>query len=430
MISQIVPQENARATLTLTIFASAVNMTFAKVYKNIVKQINIPNYQQSKVPKEVVLQQIGGKQVLQKEVRNALVNYYYPKALKEHKLNPIAAQVSNEQPWENKDYSFSVELELYPKVVLPNINQITIETEVEQVTNAVLSQEIEHLREQNVIYAPVGNGQVAQNNDLIYFTWLDDPHETILPVYLFTAPVEITKQIIGRKITEVFEVSFFPQFLEEESSLAYLLGDVLNLNIAQEVKLELIVKDIKTWLLPEPNEDFAKTLGFSSWAETEKNLRNNLQMDFDKEGLEAQMDELLAKLIASTNFHVPSIFIEQHKKFLLEDIAKGLAEEGKDLQQYFEGLKKANEYKNFENNIEEEAKEQAKRDLVLEALVKQCNTTITQEEFDSGLLRLARNNNQTLLEFKTKQSKEWLNSYYFVLVQEKALRTSVQELVK
>ena len=419
--SQVIKLGDARAQLKITIPNYIVTKTFNAVYQNIARQVNVLGYRPSKVPKQMVLEKIGGQKALQEEVRSALINYYYPKALEKHQLTPINAKFSSKLPLEGKDYVFDVDIELYPLVVLPKLEDIVLETKVEQVTEEVFNQNIESLRMQNALYVPVDN-QAAKAKDIVYLQWLEDPDENILLIDLQTVQDGIIQQLEGRNIGEVFNFTLPPNFLEDLSKASNLFDNLPFLSS------RVVVKDIKACVLPKSNEDLAKTLGFELWAEVEKDLFDTLQMRFDEQGFQAQKDELLEKLVAKTKTQPPEVFIEHHKEFLLDELAYELDQEGKSLEEHFNDLRKKNRYRDFVIQLEEEASMQAKRDLVLEAIVREQKINLNEEEFTNSLQRIADSEGSTISEFKESRGQDWLGNYHFFLTCEKALSEMVKEI--
>ncbi len=419
--SQIVKQEDTRATIKITIPSEIVNKTFNALYQNLAKQINVPGYRFRRAPKQAVLKAIGGQKVLQEDVGSALVNYYYPKALAKHQLVPINAEFQGMKPLEGQNYTFTINIELYPVVKLPKLEDIVIETKIEQVTDEMFSQKIEDLRMQNALYIPA-NGQSAQTPDIVYLQWLDDSEEGLLLIDLHTTQPEIAQQLEGKKIGETFNFSPTPDFLEALNKTSNLF-DGLPFSSPQ-----VTIKEIKTCILPKVNEDFAKILGFDSWVKAKKSLLKNLRTQLNEKGLQAQKDELLEKLATGTQTKIPKMLIEHHKELLLDELAHKLAKEGKNLEEHLNNLKSEHKYKDFEAQLEVEGIQQAKKDLVLEALVRELNITLGEKEFTKNLESVANSEGSTVNELKESRGQDWLNNYRFFLTCEKALEKLVGEL--
>ena len=420
-ISKIIEQDEAQVKIKMIISTKVVDKNFTAIYRDMASQVKIPGYKPSKIPKQLVLKEMGGQEVLQEEVCNALVNYYTPKALEHHKLSPINVQVNSQHPIEGQDHIFYLEVDLYPRVILPKLEDIGIETKAEQITDDMVRQKLADLSMQNALYIPVDN-QLAKDNDLVYLQWFNDSAQNLLPIDLHVAPTEVTQQLKGKGIGEVFNITLPTDFLEDLHSV--------NL-FADPSSPEVMIKEIKTCHLPQPDEDFAKTLGFDSWAETEKSLRKNLQEDLDEQVLQMQMDELLEKLVAKTETKLPKIFIEHHKNFLLEEFTHELNLNGqeKTLEEYLNQLKKENKYEAFIQDLEEEASKQTKKDLVLETLVIEQEITLSKEEFDQSLEYIANDEGITVSQLKQQKGQNWLTGYHFSLVSEKALLKAVQKLI-
>ncbi len=145
---------------------------------------------------------------------------------------------------------------------------------------------------------------------------------------------------------------------------------------------------------------------------------------------EEQREELIEKLVAETNFEVPKSLLGRRKQTILEDLSRDLKRQNLTLEAYLSKLEEDEGRAAFDEQLNENALLGVRRDLVLERLLEERKTTISDEEFSTALRRLAAAEGKDVSRFRREAGDAWLNSYRFLLARDRALKETVEELTQ
>ena len=462
MQTQMLEKEATRAKFSVSVPANDVNKAYDAMLRTLARQVKIPGFRPGKAPRGVLEAKVG-KDALAQEVRDALVETYYPRAVRELELAPVHAHFHAHEPVEGQDYSFEVEVDLYPEVTLPNLQDIVIDNEAPGVSDEMMRETIESLRRENAVLVPVD--RPAEPGDYVV---VESQSGNTLPIDLETAPPRLAEQLLGRSIGDAITLELSlgapdeDELGEDEDTEGQVEGQA-EAEASEEVSgealetapgeagteagdagvedesaenaeinplaIEVVVQDIKAKEKPEVGDEFAQTLGFDSWEETEGQIRRSLQAQLDEETFEAQREEFMDKLVAESDFDVPASLVNRRKRGLLENLARDLSERGITPQNYFEELDAKGNREAFELELDETARGAVKRDLVLERLMEVRGATLSDEEFSAALRSLARYRETDATKLRRDLGEEGLANYRFILTRDKTVRETVRELL-
>jgi trigger factor len=471
MQARLVDKKAVEATIEVIIPAGEVNQTFDRMLQSIARQIKVPGFRPGKAPKNIIIQQIG-EDALRQEVRDDLVEKNYPKAVKELELTAINAHLHDlKEPKENEDFSFEIHVDLYPEFKLPDYKEIVIDTPKKELTDDLIQDAISNLQREYATLIPVE--RAVEENDYVVLEMGGEGSR--LPIDLERAGEAIRQQLLGKTMGEELELDLSKtneepddmdrledvmveamDALDEAASeademtaeLEHVHADTPTSEAseveaageegvdrdeaaedANPLKLKVKIADVKSKEKPATDDEFAKTLGLESWAQVEERIRQNIQADLDSQTLEAQRNEFIDKLMEETNVDLPKYLIDRRKHMLVHDLEHELEHNKMTLEQYYKQLGEKGEREKFESELQESAETRVKRDLVLEQLLEQRGTTVSNAEFESALGFMANREGKNLRTFKKDMGDTWLDNYRFLLTRDKAVREVVRELV-
>ena len=151
------------------------------------------------------------------------------------------------------------------------------------------------------------------------------------------------------------------------------------------------VNAIKRKILPELDDEFAKTLGeFQTVGDLRHAVREQMESDRKREAERAAKDKLVGQLIERNDFEVPDSLIEQQVDVRLERGMRALAAQGLTAEQ----MKKM-DFDRLRAGQREQAIHDVKAALLLERVAEKENIQVSDEEFDRELESLARQAKQT-----------------------------------
>lgn len=435
MQTNLIDKQSVSATFEVLVPADTVNKTYEKVLQGLSRQVRLPGFRPGKVPRSVLIKQIG-EEALHQEVREALIEDHYGKAIQELKLMPIHAHLhKHEAPVQGQDYRFEVHVDLYPEFELPDIHEIVIDTPKKQLTEDMLQEALANLQGEHAVLVPVERG--AEVGDLVTLAIGDEGSR--LPVDLDRANETIVQQLLGKTIGEELELNLGADEDEHDHEGHDHEGhehedhdqddEEREDQRSEPLKLKAVIQDIKAKEKPALDDEFAKTLGFDNWEAAEAQIRKNLQAELDRESFAAQQNEFVEKYVEETKVELPNYLVSRRKMALLEELQEDLKKNNLTLEAYFKQLEEKNEREAFDNNLQETAEKRVKRDLVLEQLLEKRGTSMSNAEFDAALSYMAYREGKNLRKFKSEMGETWLENYRFLLTRDKAVREVVRELL-
>ena len=454
MQTEILERQDVSAKFKVEVPAEEVNKAYSTIFRSLARQVKVSGFRPGKAPRGVIEAKVG-KDAVAQEVRDALVETYYPQAAQELDLNPVNAHFHAHEPVEGEAYAFEVEVELYPEVKLPNIQDIVIDSSGERVTNEMVAETVENLQSENATLVPVE--RPAKAGDYLTVESLGETAGSTMPIDLERVGESLAEQFYGKSIGDEvalkLDVPTPPEAEEDvaadeeveaaEGSGEEVAGeqevetaedttsgeDTSEEDINELTVLNVVIRDIKAKEKPEPDDEFAQTLGFDTWDEAEAQIRKSLQAQLDQETFSEQQEEFIGKLVEESELGVPQSLVNRRKRNLLENLAQDLQGRGMNMQSYLESLEADDKRQEFEDELEEAAVGGVKRDLVLEKLLEVRGAQVTTEELDAALTYMAQRQQSSAAKLRQELGREGVENYRFLLARDKAVRETVRELL-
>lgn len=449
MQTELIKKENVSASFRVTVPQDVVDKTYEQVFRSLSRQIKVPGFRPGKAPRGVILKRIG-EDALNQEVREALVDQHYSKAVQELELQPVHANIAKaDEPNQGSDYSFEVDVDLFPEFELADLDEIIIDAAAQPLTEEMVQESIEQLRGEHATHIPVDRA-VEAGDYLMIETIQDDAAEdtpgNAMPIDLDRTGEHLAAQLLGKSIGDVVELDLSGGETEgsDEGSSDPDDADAVNGEAVEAAdadaeeandialpKFKVKITDVKEKEKPETDDEFAKTLGLETWAQVEETIRNNIQSELDNEAFENQREEFIDKLVEETTVDLPAYLVNRRKVNLIENLAEDLKKQnGLTLDAYLESLDADGKREEFDAELTESAEKGVKRDIVLERLLEKRGTRMTNQDFESAIAYMAHRENTPVTKFKKERGESWLENYRFLLTRDKAIREIVREKLK
>lgn len=455
METKLKDKQSVEATVEVTIPAAEVDQTFDRVLRNLSRQVRVPGFRPGKAPRGVLIGRVG-KEALEGEVREELIEKSYPKALSEFDLVPVNAHVHGGSPSEGEDFTFELHVDLYPEVELPPVDEIVLDSEARLVDDEMVAETVGRLQSDNATMVPVDRPVQAGDYLLVESVSASDAESgSTMPIDLESVGDELARQLVGKSAGEVVTLHLAEQAsaeqpgdgTEDDSQQASAEqeageraevdeadGDESGEGEAQEAggaqpapTLDVRIKDVKEKEKPAADDEFAKTLGFETWQETEERIRESLQSQLDQQAFEEQRDEFVEKLMAGTAFDLPKSLVQRRRADLLENLAEDLKRRGMTMEQYVTSLEENGGREEFDRELQEAAEKGVRRDLILERLLEERGTKVSDAEFEAALGQLAAQQGTDPELLRRERGDDWLRNYRFLVSRDRALREAVEE---
>jgi trigger factor len=153
------------------------------------------------------------------------------------------------------------------------------------------------------------------------------------------------------------------------------------------VTFKVVINAVKIKTLPALDDEFAKDCGsYGSLAELQERLRTEMEKALKREIEEGYKDTIVKRLLETHHFDLPETLVEREleaiiRQHLQQRQRRGSAEGASALE--------TSDLAKLRQENREEAARRVKVGLILEAVAEKEHLTVTQEDLDDEIRRLA-----------------------------------------
>ena len=366
-------------------FETAVN----KVYRQQVKNINIPGFRKGKAPRAIV-ERMYGKGVFYEDAANELLPAAYEAALEESKVEPVGRAEFDIVSIDENGIVFSAVVPVKPAVEIEGYKGIEAAKDVAEVSEVEIDNEIKVIRERNSRETEIEDETPAAMGDSVkidFEGFVDgvafdggkgEDYNLKLGSGSFIPGFE--EQVADHKIGESFDVNVtFPETYHAEE----LAGKAATFKVT--------IKSITKIELPELDDDFAKDVSeFDTMAEYRADIEAKIRKRHE-DAAESTFEEAIIKALTEklAGEEIPEAMFEAEQENQLRDFDNRLRMQGLDLQTYFKytGL----DLDKMRAQFRPQAESFVKVRLALEKVAELENIEVTEEEIEAEYSRLAEN---------------------------------------
>jgi trigger factor len=167
----------------------------------------------------------------------------------------------------------------------------------------------------------------------------------------------------------------------------------------QPAQFNIKIHEVKTEELPEFDDDFVKDISeFDTVDDYKADLRKQLNEYAEKQADGRADDELFGKIAEKVTAEIPEVMIHDKIHDLVNEIKWRIRSQGFDFDTYCE-LTGTTE-KALHDAQRPKAEEQVKLRLALEKIAKLENVSVTDEDVEAEIRKMAEEYNKTVLEIK------------------------------
>jgi trigger factor len=380
----------SRIGLEIEIAAERLQRAYEQTVTQFMKSAQIPGFRRGKVPRQVILQQVG-VQALKAETLEDLIQKTLKEAIEQEKIDAIGNfQLSTSfdelvaQFQDGAAVTYSASVDVPPEVTLKKYTGFTVKAEEEKYDPQQVEKVLEEQRSSRSTLVPV-EGRPAQAGDVAIVDFSGR--------YYLEGDSGQTEEIEGGQATdfqiELGEGQFIPGFVDgmigmepgqTKEITAKFPDEYFQEDLAgKSAAFTVTMRDLKAKELPELDDEFAKDV---SEFETLAALREFLEERYQSEAkgkTDGNIDTaLLDALVAELEADVPETLIINETNFLINQMAMRLQSQGMDVKKLFteeliEGLRERSR---------DEAIGRIKRTLALAEIAKKESMQVETEALE------------------------------------------------
>ena len=385
-MSQMEKTENNMAKLTVTVSAEDFQKATAAAYHKNVKTYNIPGFRKGKAPRKVI-ENLYGEGVFYEDAFELCWGDAYDAALTEHALEAVdQPKLDIVNISEQEGFTFTAEVQLKPEVSLGQYKGIAVPPAEYTVTDAEVDAALEQEREKQARFVETERN-VVENGDRIAL----DYSGSVDGVKFDGGTAEGQTLVIGSG-------SFIPGF--EEQLIGKTVGEACDVTVTfpteyhadelagKDAVFACTVKGIEEKQMPEADDEFVKDISeHDSVAEWKASKRTELEEQKRKSAENARENAIMETVCNNATVDVPDCMVDQQADYMLRDLAYRLRASGLSLEDYCRYMgADANALK---ESYRADALTQVKMQLVVEAVAKAEAFTVTPEDVDAEIDKLA-----------------------------------------
>ncbi len=386
MSLQVEKLEKNMVKLTIEAAAEEFDAAIEKAYVKNKGKMNVQGFRKGKAPRSII-EKMYGPSVFYEDAANIVIPDAYDKAAEESGLDIVSRpEIDVVQIEKGKPFIFTAEVAVKPEVTLGTYKGIEVEKATVEVTEEEIIAEIDKVRDQNSRVINIEDRPVADKDmTVIDFEGFVDgvpfeggkaeDYSLTIGSHSFIDTFE--EQLIGKSIGEEAEINVtFPA----EYHAPELAG--------KPAVFKVKVKEIKAKELPELDDEFAQDVSeFDTLDEYKADIKATILDRKEKEAKTAREDKVIEKIIENAAMEIPDAMIETQVRQMADDFAQRMQSQGLTIEQYFQ-FTGMNSKQLFEQ-MRPQAVKRIQSRLVLEAVVKAENITVSDEDVDKEFANMA-----------------------------------------
>ncbi len=393
-----------------------VSRRLQKAYQQLNRNVKVKGFRPGKVPLAILKRHYADQ--VNHDVGLELVNETLMAALEQTDLQPVSQSDLDREPLqEGEPFRYSFLVEVQPEIVVKDYQKIPAQRQRLVLTDEEVDVEMEVRRHANSYLRTLEESRPIQQGDhavLDFKTFADgkpvpdgEAKGFHLEVGANRFSPEFETKIIGasKGDQKEIEVTFPP-----DHGNRYLAG--------KRATFQVVVKDVKEMVLPELDDDFAKSLGeFDNLEGLRAAVRDELERRKKKQIDTEVTAQLLEELSNRNPFEVPRGMVEQELQRMLDTIRYRLSAQNLTLEQA--GMDEAT----FIESNQDFAEKKVRESILLERIATQEGFEISDEELDEGLHQAAEEMQQPYEKVRDfYQRGEVMESFRRQLMAEKVIK--------
>lgn len=379
-------------TMTVEVDADRLERACERAFQRHVQQAKIPGFRPGKAPR-ALYERTYGAQHLWDDAAADVVDETFKEVADLEGIDWLdRPEVEVQQLEAGKSLKYTATVPVRPEVSLGDHASAGVTVQPTPITDEQVEQTIAGMREHHAELKDVD--RAAEKNDVVTIDLDVKLDGKQMPPMGRNAHLELGKDyaipglaeaIVGATAGEErsFELAFPDDYPDE---------DLRGKTGAFTARVSQVAEKI----LPPLDDAFAKTVGVSTLADLDKAVRGELAHAAFHEARDDAAEKLLAHVLDTSTVEVPEVLVADELEHLIADLKGKVQQQGLSWEQFLLQARKTED--EIRADWREAAERRAKSLLVLDALAKKENVTISSTELaqEVALTPLAQQDPQAL----------------------------------
>ena len=397
MSLQVEKLEKNMAKITVEVPAEQFEKALTAAFNKNKSRFNIPGFRKGKAPQAMV-EKMYGVEVLYEDAINEALDATYGDAVTESGLEVVSRpEIDVVQVEKGKELIYTATVAVKPEVTLGEYKGLEVEKASAEVTDEDIEAELKKVQEQNSRLITVEDRAVEDGDQTVidfegsvdgtpFEGGKGEDYPLTIGSHSFIDTFE--EQLIGKNIGEECEVHVtFP----EEYHAKELAG--------KPAVFKVTFKEIKRKELPELNDEFAGEVSeFETLEEYKNDVKSKLSLKKQKDAATENENHVVDKVVENAQMDIPEPMIDSQVNNMVNDYARRMQSQGLSLEQYmqFTGMT----IETLKEQMKPQAVKRIQTRLVLEAIVKAENITVSDEAVEKEIADMAESYKMEVAQIK------------------------------
>ena len=379
--------EKAIVELTVAFESDEWKSTQDKALNKLAKSVKIDGFRPGKAPVALIKSRISKASILQ-EASDMILQDKFVQILTDAQVEPVAQPTLSVNKISEDELEVVINVPVKPEVELGEYKGLEVKKGRVAVTKKEIEEQLSNYQSQFAELSVKEDGKVAKGDTAVI------DYEGFIDGEAFDGgkgenyPLEIGSgsfipgfedQLIGMTTDNEQEIKVtFP----EDYGAPNLAG--------KEATFKVTVHEIKEKHLPEIDDELAKDVnidGVETLEQLKAHIKSQIKARKENESENKFMDDIYKALIASSKVEDSDALLKQEQDMMLQEIEQNLQRQGLNFEVYEQFTGKSKE--DVLEDIKPQAEERVKLNLILEAIIKEEELAVTDEEREAELQKIA-----------------------------------------
>ena len=427
--------EKSAVKLTVTVAKEDVAENYNQIITKYAKNAQIPGFRKGHVPVAVLERKYGNAlkaDVTADIIDKALNELFSDENEKEIRPLPYAQPQMESMPEfdTTKDLTFTVTYDVFPKVKDIDLKGVSIKETQSEVGDKELEEELKAIQERNATVIDKKDDETAEKDNIVTINYAELGEDGKLiesskrEGFVFTIGTgeniyKIDDDIIGMKKGETKEITKTYAADDSDKELA-----------GKTKKISVTVTALKVRNLPALDDELAQDVNsnYKTLDDMKADIRKNLELAMNRRINELKSNALLEALVEKNKFDIPASMLKAEVENRWRMMAQQFQTTTEQLEKLFasSGQTKEEMLKNWEPDSEKMLKAR----VIVDALLRERNISVTPEEIEEEYSRIAAESNVTVEEVKKHYSDPRAKEYLIDDAKEQKLYKQLYSEVK
>ncbi|MDD4635105.1 MAG: trigger factor [Dehalococcoidales bacterium] len=376
--------ENCQAILTIEADEAEMKKAVDAAYKHAGEHANIPGFRKGKAPRRVLEKHVG-KDAIQADAIEILAPDVVEKAIIEEKLDYYGrpqVEVVQQEP-----AILKATVPLPPKIELGDYKKLKTKQKKVKITSKQVDETLEEIRRSMSAWLPVE--RPAKDGDMLIIDLESNVEgKPFIKEKSSQYHIQVDKPSYLKGLAESFvgmktgEEKTFDLELGEDYPVPEMAGKIAN--------FQAKVLEVKEEDMPPADDELAKKVApdVDGIKALKQRIKTNLENRENQKSTTDYELNLVEELVEKSKLEYPPILVNSEADKMIESQLRQWRNYSRSKEEFEERLKQ-NSYESLQAQYKKPAEERLRRSLVLTKFVEEEGITVTDEELDAEIERIA-----------------------------------------